>query len=65
MTTNARGSCQKEGLLVSTRASSTNVSKPENQKNKNKKTKNKSETYVRYYHLQVLRFVFVEVFWVS
>ena len=38
MTENARGGCQKQGMVVSTRASSTNVSKPENQKN-TKKTK--------------------------
>ena len=41
MTENARGGCQKQGLLVSTRASSTNVSKPENQKTKNNKKKQK------------------------
>ena len=39
MTENARGGCQKQGLLVSTRASSTNVSKPEKQKKKKKKNK--------------------------
>ena len=51
MTENARGGCQKQGLLVSARASSTNVSKPENQKTKKqqkrpkkqKKTKNKNK----------------------
>ena len=63
MTENARGGCQKEGLLVCTRASSTNVSKPENQKTKKKKQRTKkknnkkkqktSENYVRYYHLLV------------
>ena len=45
MTENARGGCQKQGLLVSTRASSTNVSKPESQKNKkNKKPKKPKKT---------------------
>ena len=53
LTENARS--QKQGLLVSTRASSTNVPKPENQKNK----KNPGN-YVRYYHLLVLRMFF---FW--
>ena len=43
MTENARGGCQKQGLLVSTRASSTNVSKPENQK-KPKKPKQPKKT---------------------
>ena len=68
MTENARGCCQKQGPLVSTRASSTNVSKPENQKTKNTKN-NKSnkkektfENYVGYYHILVLRnFVFFSV----
>ena len=36
MTENAQGGCQKQGLLVSTRASSTNVSKPENPQKKKK-----------------------------
>ena len=55
MTENARGGCQKKGLLVSTRASSTNVSKPENQKTKKKKKaenqKNKNVGGLVYGHI--------------
>ena len=43
MTENAWGGCQKQGLLVSTRASSTNVSKTENQKKQKNKTTEKQK----------------------
>ena len=45
MTGNARGGCQKQGLLVSTRASSTDISKPGDQKpKKQNQQKNKKQT---------------------